>query len=85
MDVFRRELPLCKLNYVVNKEGDIVHVWGVIIMETFLPRENLFISKNSCECWRLWQNCRRQSNIRLAKTFRSESEYEVGICRHLIL
>jgi len=46
MDVFRKELSLCKLNNVVNKEGDIVHVWGVIIMETFLPIENLFISKN---------------------------------------
>ena len=54
-------------------------------METFLPGENLFISKNSCEFRRLWQNCRRQSNIRLAKTFRSKSEYEVDICRHLKL
>ena len=32
MDVFRRELSLCKLNYVVNKEEDIVHVFGVTII-----------------------------------------------------
>jgi len=50
MDVFEGS---CKLNYVVNKEEETIYMLGVIIMETFLPEENLFISKNSCECRRL--------------------------------
>jgi hypothetical protein len=32
MDVFRRDLSLLKLNYVGNKEEDIVHVITIIII-----------------------------------------------------